>query len=63
MKTTELALITADRLECVTRQENQRRNSQWARYPIEVARLIQIKGQITKQVNRIARENQQGTPA
>lgn len=63
MKTTELALITADRLECITRQENQRRNSQWARYPIEVARLIQIKGQITKQVNRIARETQQGTPA
>ena len=56
MKTTELALITVDRLECITRAENQRRNSQWARYPIEVARLVQIKGQITKQVNRIARE-------
>ena len=61
LKTTELALITVDRLECITRAENQRRNSQWARYPIEVARLIQIKGAITRQVNRINQEAKEGT--
>lgn len=62
MKTTEPELITADRLECITRAENRRRNSAWARYPVEVARLIQLKGQITRQVNRINRENKEGTP-
>lgn len=56
MKTADPDLITVDRLECITRAENQRRNSAWSRYPIEMARLIQIKGTITRQVNRIVKE-------
>jgi hypothetical protein len=57
MKTAELDLITVERLECITRAENQRRNSAWSRYPIEMACLIQIKGTITRQVNRIIKES------
>lgn len=45
-------LLTADRLECITRAENARRNSMWRLDP-EVMRLYQLKGQITRQVNRI----------
>lgn len=37
--TTQLDLITPDRLECITRQENMRRNSS-ARYPAEVRSAI-----------------------
>lgn len=49
------AEITADRLECISRAENARRNVPTVKNP-EVARLIQLKGAITRQVNRINRE-------
>lgn len=48
--------VTLDRLECITRRENMRRNSYHANYPPEVARLVQLKGAITRQVNRISKE-------
>lgn len=47
--------ITLDRVEVITRAENARRNHPRARNP-ELGRLIQLKGAITRQVNRIARE-------
>lgn len=47
-----------ENLEMLTRAENQRRNSLWTKYPKDVARLVQLKGAITRQVNRIAKENQ-----
>lgn len=57
-KTTVLEDVTTDRLECITRAENARRNHPRNRSP-ELAKLIQLKGAITRQVNRIAREAQE----
>lgn len=59
------AEITPDRLECISRAENARRNHPRNRSP-ELAHLVQLKGAITRQVNRIAREareQQQGAQA
>lgn len=58
------AEITADKLECITRAENARRNHPKNKSP-ELARLVQLKGAITRQVNRINREHteQQGQTA
>lgn len=57
-RTTELKEITRDRLECITRAELARRNHPRNKSP-ELARLVQLKGAITRQVNRIAREASQ----
>jgi hypothetical protein len=57
-KTTVLEEVTADRLECITRAENARRNHPRNKSP-ELARLVQLKGAITRQVNRISREAQE----
>lgn len=56
-KTLVLAEITIDRVECITRAEHARRNHPNSSNP-EIARLIQLKGAITRQVNRINRESQ-----
>lgn len=58
MATVVLDEITVDRLECLSRAENARRNVPTAKHP-EIARLIQLKGAITRQVNRIAKEAQE----
>ncbi|MDP1686852.1 HNH endonuclease [Hydrogenophaga sp.] len=55
MRTNVLELITLDRVECISMAENARRNHPRNKHP-EFARLVQIKGAITRQVNRIARE-------
>jgi hypothetical protein len=55
MKTAVLELITTDRLECITRAENARRNHPANRSP-ELAKLVQLKGAITRQVNRIKQQ-------
>jgi hypothetical protein len=55
MRTTELEQITIDKLECVSRAEHARRNSMW-RDGNEMGRLYQLKGQITRQLNRIKKE-------
>jgi len=57
-KTTVLEEVTADRLACITRAENAVRNHPRSRDP-ELARLVQLKGAITRQVNRISREAQE----
>lgn len=57
MKTVVAEEVTADRLECISRAENARRNHPRNRDP-ELGRLIQLKGAITRQVNRIAKEHQ-----
>lgn len=54
-KTTDIARITEDALECIDRAELARRNHPRTRDP-ELGRLIQLKGAINRQVNRIARE-------
>lgn len=46
--------ITLDRLECISLAENMRRNSWRTRYP-ELAGLVQLKGAMSRQVNRINR--------
>ena len=56
MFTAKLEEITLDRVECISRAENARRNSLYNRDP-ELARLCQLQGAITRQVNRINREN------
>jgi hypothetical protein len=53
--TTEEALITPDVLEMVSRADLARRNHPRTRSP-ELAKLVQLKSAITRQVNRIARE-------
>jgi hypothetical protein len=57
-KTIVAAEITVDRLECISRAENARRNHPRSKSP-ELGQLVQIKGQITRQVNRITREHAQ----
>ena len=54
-RTTEASLITVDALELVSRGDLARRNHPKNKSP-ELARLVQLKGAITRQVNRIARE-------
>lgn len=58
MKTAVLDLVTADRLECISRAENAKRNHPVNKSP-ELAKLVQLKGAITRQVNRINREAQE----
>jgi len=50
--------ITVDKLECITKAENIRRNHPKNRSP-EYAHLVQLKGAITRQVNRIKKEAEQ----
>lgn len=51
MSTTVEAEITLDRLECISRAENMRRNSYHTRYPKEVAQLIQLRGALNRKIN------------
>lgn len=54
-RTLVLEHITLDRLECITRAQNADRNHPNRSQP-EIAKLIQLKGAITRQVNRITKE-------
>lgn len=56
MFTNKFGLITPDRLECMTMRQNVQRNSIWRKDP-EVAKLYQLKGAITRQVNRLIKSN------
>lgn len=58
MKTAKVEEVTVDRLECITRGEHANRNHPRNRSP-ELGRLVQLKGAINRQVNRIAREAQE----
>lgn len=60
--TTVLEHITVDKLACISRAENALRNSSWRRDP-QVAKLIQLKGAINRQANRIHRESTERTSA
>ena len=57
LKTAEAALITIDRLDCITRAELMRRNSSWTRLPPELARLVQLRGALSRQINRKTQES------
>ena len=54
--TNAIELLTADRLECISRADNARRNSIWSKDP-ELAKLYQLKGAINRQVNRMQKDN------
>ena len=47
--------ITVDKVECITRAQNAQRNHPRNKSP-ELAKLCQLKGAITRQVNRITQE-------
>lgn len=51
-RTTDATLITTDALELVSRGELMRRNSYHTNYPKEVAQLIQLKGALSRKINR-----------
>lgn len=57
----ELEQITLDRVECVTRAELMRRNSNWTRLPPELARLVQLRGALNRQINRIEQQRREAT--
>jgi hypothetical protein len=50
-------------LECISRRELMRRNSYHTNYPKEIARLIQLRGAVQRQINRRAHEKQDRAPA
>ena len=56
--TTVLEEITVEKLICISRAENARRNSLYSK-DHELGRLAQIKGAITRQINRITREHKE----
>ena len=57
MHTTDPDQITPDRIECITRAENMRRNT-YHRYGPEVAKLIQLRGAINRQIRKKEREHE-----
>lgn len=58
LATTVLEEITVDKLLCITRAENAQRNHPAKKSP-ELSKLYQLKGAITRQVNRINRESKE----
>lgn len=52
-KTSDPALIVPDALELITRVENMRRNT-YHRYGPEIARAIQLRGALSRQINKRA---------
>lgn len=51
--------ITIDRLECISRVENMRRNTYHSRYPPEVKQLIRTRGALTKMINSRSKREEQ----
>lgn len=61
MRTADLALITIDRLQLMSMADNIRRNHWQETLPPEVASLVQLKGAILRQVNRITKASEERT--
>lgn len=57
-KTTKLEEITLEAVECITKAEHARRNS-IHNLPPEFAEVARLRGQLTRAINRKAREGQQ----
>jgi hypothetical protein len=58
MRTTELDQITLDKLECISRAEHAKRNNAW-KNGSEIGKLYQLKGAITRQLNRIKKQTKE----
>ena len=56
MRTNLLEEITLDRLELITSRENMQRNSVHAKYPPELARLVQLRGALARAIRMKAEE-------
>jgi len=57
-RTTDPDLITVDALELVTRAQLMKRNSYHTNYPKELGKIIQLRGALTRQINRRERNAQ-----
>jgi hypothetical protein len=57
-RTTDREQITADRLECITRQEHMRRRT-FHQYGPEIAGCVLLRSAITRQINRRVKEAQE----
>lgn len=56
--TTAQTEITAEKLMCISQAENMKRNSVHTQYPPEVARLVQLRGALTRQINQREKSNE-----
>lgn len=57
MKTSVLAEITLEKIECVSFAENMKRNTRH-RYPKEINQLIALKGAINRQINKRSKSHE-----
>jgi hypothetical protein len=57
-RTTDPALITLDAIELITKVENMRRNTLHTIYPPELVKVTQLRGALTRRINRRAREEE-----
>lgn len=57
MRTAEESEITVDRLECISRNENMRRNS-YHNYPQPIPQLIQLRGALNRKISNRTRKKQ-----
>lgn len=51
--------ITIENLEALSRSENMKRNSYHTRYPKEIAKLIQLRGALNRQINKRENSNEE----
>lgn len=58
-KSIELEQIRLENLELISHAENMHRNSHHANYPPEVSKLIQLRGALTRQINKRADNEQE----
>lgn len=58
LRTTDPQLVTVERLECISRAENVRRNSVHL-LPPELRELVHIRGRLTRAINSKARQGQE----
>lgn len=61
MRTAKLEEITIDRLECISRVENMKRNT-LHNYPKEIAQLIQLRGAVQRKINRRLKDDRSHDP-
>ncbi len=59
-KTVDPALVTLDRLECISRADNVRRNSVH-QLPPELREIVHLRGRLTRAINTKARQGQEQT--
>jgi hypothetical protein len=62
-KTTDEAAITPDAVECITRRQLMARNTLHALLPKPLAKLVQLRGALARQINRKAKQAQQAQDA